>query len=275
MSPSDTASSANMPMPLAQRPKLRRSTLRTIVALILREMATRYGAKPGGYAWAVAEPLGMLFILSLAFSLLLRSPSLGESFILFYATAFMPFYLFNAIAGMLTNAINFSKALLKYPAVGWMDALLARFILNALTVLLVSYVLLVSILWLTGTRTVIDMPPVIAAFTMAMVLGFGIGTFNCALRGLFPIYGTFWSILTRPLMIMSAVIYIVEDLPRNVQDVLWYNPLVHITGLSRSGFYPIYDPDYITPTYVMACALIPMVGGLMLLKRHHLAILNR
>ncbi len=279
MPPSDTTSSADTfpskAVPPSLQPKARRSTLRTVVALMLREMATRYGAKPGGYAWAVAEPLGTLFILSVAFSLLLRNPSLGESFFLFYATGFLPFNLFNGIANALTRAISFSKALLKYPAVGWMDAILARFVLNALTLLLVAYVLLVSIMVLTGTRTVIDMPPVIGGFCLAMALGFGIGTFNCALTGLFPIYSTVWSILTRPLLIASAVLYIVEDLPRGVQDVLWYNPLVHVTGLVRAGFYPIYDPGYISPAYVLICAMVPTAIGLLLLRRHHLAILNR
>ncbi|WP_299555908.1 ABC transporter permease [uncultured Tateyamaria sp.] len=242
---------------------------------MLREMATRYGASPGGYAWAVLEPLGTLFVLSLAFSLLLRNPSLGESFILFYATAFLPFNMFNGIATAMTNAMMFSKALLKYPAVSWMDALLARFFLNALTMMLVSYILLVSIMWFTGTRTVVDMPPVITAFALALALAFGIGTFNCAIRGLFPVYATIWGIVTRPLMIASAALYIMEDLPKFAQDVLWYNPLVHITGLSRVGFYPIYTPDYINPVYALACALIPMVIGLLLLRQHHLAILNR
>ncbi len=242
---------------------------------MLREIATRYGASPGGYAWAVVEPLGTLFVLSLAFSLLLRSPSLGESFILFYATAFLPFNLFNGISNAMMHAMAFSKALLKYPAVSWIDTLLARFILNAITMLLVSYILLVAILWFTGTRTVIDMPPVIAAFALALALAFGIGVFNCALRGLFPIYGTLWGIVTRPLMIASAVLYIMEDLPTFAQEVLWYNPLVHISGLSREGFYPIYAPDYINPVYVLICALVPMVMGLLLLRRHHQAILNR
>lgn len=242
---------------------------------MLREMATRYGASPGGYAWAVLEPLGTLLILSLAFSLLLRNPSLGESFILFYATAFLPFNVFSGITNAMMHAMMFSKALLKYPAVKWMDAVLARFLLNALTLLLVSYILLVSIMWITGTRTVVDMPYVISAFALALALAFGIGTFNCAMRGLFPIYGTIWGIVTRPLMIASAVLYIMEDLPRFAQDILWYNPLVHITGLSRVGFYPIYAPGYINSVYVLACALIPMVLGLLLLRQHHQAILNR
>ena len=125
MSLSDPASSG---VPAALPARTRRSPVRTISALMLREMATRYGASPGGYAWAVVEPLGTLFVLALAFSLLLRNPSLGESFILFYATAFLPFNVFNGISNAMMQAMMFSKALLKYPAVSWIDTLIARFL---------------------------------------------------------------------------------------------------------------------------------------------------
>ncbi|MCC5956800.1 MAG: hypothetical protein JJU07_11910, partial [Natronohydrobacter sp.] len=46
------------------------ASFRSISALMLREMATRYGRTPGGYLWAVVEPLGMILILGYAWSLL-------------------------------------------------------------------------------------------------------------------------------------------------------------------------------------------------------------
>lgn len=49
-------------------------TFRTVMALVLREMSSRYGRSPGGYIWAVLEPVGTILILSIAFSFMLRSP---------------------------------------------------------------------------------------------------------------------------------------------------------------------------------------------------------
>ena len=66
------------PLPTAQ-PQLsapRFLTLRTITALVLREMSATYGRSPGGYVWAVVQPIGMILFLSVGFSLLVRSPSL-------------------------------------------------------------------------------------------------------------------------------------------------------------------------------------------------------
>ncbi|MEX0365774.1 MAG: ABC transporter permease [Ruegeria sp.] len=251
------------------------ATGRTVLALILREMTSRYGRSPGGYLWAVLEPLGGIVILVLGFSLIIRSPPLGSSFMLFYATGFLPFNLYQSLAGTVSQSINFSKPLLRYPAVTWMDAVLARFILNALTGLLVIYLLLVGILALEKTRVSVEFAPIAQSLGLAMLLGLGIGTLNCALIGLFTVWGQIWSIITRPLFLAAGVFFLFEDLPRAVQDVLWYIPLVHVTGLIRTGFYPMYEAQYVSITYATAVGLITLFMGLVLLGRYHRDILNR
>ncbi len=266
-----------IPPPLTPKDSLRArrfASLRTIAALMLREMSTRYGRSPGGYIWAILEPLGMTIMLAIAFSLLLRSPPLGTSFILFKATGLLPFMLYSTVAAMVGRAIQFSRPLLFYPGVTWLDAILARFALNALTTVLASYLILTGILWYTDTRTVIDMGPVALSMSLAAMLGLGVGCLNCYLFLQYPLWEQAWGILTRPLLIASGVLFLFEDMPRLARDILWYNPLVHVTGLMRVGFYPIYYGDYISVLYVLVWALVPLVLGLMLLRRHHKTLLN-
>jgi capsular polysaccharide transport system permease protein len=249
-------------------------TVRAIAALILREMATRYGRSPGGYVWALLEPLGGILILSFAFSLLLRTPSLGNSFILFYATGFMPFTLYQDVSSHVARAISFSRSLLFYPAVTWVDALSARFLLNTLTGLLVALILLTSISSLADTRTVIDILPILKGMILAILLAAGIGVLNCALFGLFPVWIQVWSIATRPLFLISGIFYLYEDMPRAVQTILWWNPLVHVIGLVREGFYANYRADYVNEVFVILVALITLALGVILLGRYHRDILN-
>lgn len=250
-------------------------TFRTVVALILREMSTRYGRTPGGYLWAVLEPLGGILILSIGFSLILRSPPLGTSFVLFYATGFVPFTLYNTLANSTATAINFSKPLLRYPAVSWVDAVLARFTLNAITGLVVMVLLLGSILLLADTRIMVEVLPVLEAIALVMLLGLGIGMINCALIGLFPLWEMIWSILTRPLFLASGIFFLYESMPPLAQEILWYNPLIHLIGLLRSGFYPTYEAAYVSHAYVAGFSLVALAFGLLLMGRFHREILNR
>ncbi len=249
--------------------------LRVIVALILREMSTRYGRTPGGYIWAVLEPLGMIVILGWAFSLLARSPSLGTSFLLFKATGFLILQIFNVLGGQVGNSLTFSKPLLKYPRVTWVDAIAGRFTLNLIVLLVVTILILSGIMIYDGVTATLNWPAIFLAVGLAAALGLGVGCLNCFLFMRFPVWNQLWSILTRPLFLISGVIILYEDMPAIGRDYLWYNPLLHLTGLMREGFYPLYRPTYISVTYVGVWVVIPMVLGLLLLRRFHRELLNR
>lgn len=247
---------------------------RTTVALMLREMSTRYGRTPGGYLWAIIQPMGVIGIMSLAFSMVLRTPPLGVSFVLFYASGFLPFTVYSTIESNVAHAINFSRALLDYPAVKWIDAALARFFLNALTGYLVVYLLLTGILMAIEPQGVPDMAPIIQALALVSLLGFGVGLVNCALFGLFPIWQKLWSIATTPLFLASGVVFTYDSLPRAVQEVMWYNPLIHVIGLMRKGIYPTYSGQYINELYVLGLSLVLVFFGVVLLGRYHREILD-
>ena len=100
------------------------ASIRTIFALMLREMITTYGRSPGGYLWAVLEPAAGIALLSLVFSVGFRSPALGVSFAMFYATGMVPFVFFNDINLKVSRALLFSKPLMAYPTVTFVDAIL-------------------------------------------------------------------------------------------------------------------------------------------------------
>nr|WP_268821665.1 ABC transporter permease [Octadecabacter dasysiphoniae] len=242
--------------------------------MMLREMGSRYGRTPGGYLWAVLEPLGMIVMLAIGFGLLLRNPPLGGSFIMFYATGHLVYTLFLRTNTCVMNALTYSRNLLAYPAVTWIDAVLARFILNVLTDLLVAAVLLFAIMQLVDHRSSLAFGEILAAFGLAALLGAGAGLMNCILMGFFPVWKNVWSIVTRPLFLASGVIWIYEELPSLAQDVLWWNPLVHITGLARDGFYGTYAPQHISFNLMIIPGLIMTALGLLLLRRYHLWVIN-
>lgn len=252
-------------------------TARTITALILREMSTTYGRSPGGYIWAILEPIGSIAMLTLIMveGLKIRTPSLGISFPLFYATGMLPFATYQNLMNVTARAIPFSRALLFYPGVTYMDTILARFILALLTKIMVFYLVTGGIILLFETRAQIDIGPILMALTMVAALGLGVGCLNGYLIPSFPLWESLWGIATTPLFFMSAILFLYEDMPPFAQSIVWYNPLVHIIGMMRRGFYPGYDASYVSVAYVFAFALITLVLGLLLLGRYYRDILNR
>lgn len=260
------------PLPAAASPFA--ASIRAIGALMLREMATRHVRTPGGFLWAVLEPVAAVLVLSFALSLVVHAPSLGSSFVVFYASGYLPFLLYATLQGHVQEALGFSRPLLAYPCVSWIDAVLARFALNLVVGLVVTGAALGGLALATGAVEVARPWPMLLALGLAAALGLGLGVMNCLLLGLFPLWGRVWAILSRPLFLVAGVIFVMEDLPQRFQDILWFTPWIHVTGLFRAGLFAGYDPTYVSLPLVLAWAFMPLAAGLALLRRHSHDILQ-
>lgn len=258
------------------RTRRRGATLRAVIALMLREMSTTYGRSPGGYVWAVLEPaagIGLLTVIFLATGF--RTPPLGDNFALFYASGLLPLFTFQGTGNKLMSAINFSKSLLAYPSITYVDALLGRFLLNYFTQVMVAILLLGVIVTFSDTKTVFIAEKMLLAYAMLAAMTLGIGTLNCFLASMYPVWQQVWSIATRPLFIISGIFFLFDSIPQPYQDWLWWNPLIHVIGASRSAFYVGYDAAYVSPLYVFLVSGITGLTGLVFLHRYNRDILYR
>lgn len=246
-----------------------KKSLRSIAALLLREMSTTYGRSPGGYLWAILEPAAGIALLTFVFSLAFRAPPIGANFPIFYATGILPYTLYVQMNTKLMVSIWFSKPLLQYPAVSFIDAILSRFLLTLMTQIMVFYIVVTGIIVLYDPQVTIQPPIIFVSLAMTAVLGAGVGVLNCLLISVLPVWQRVWNILHRPMFIISGIFFLFESIPEPYRSILWFNPLIHVIGLMRSAFYPTYDASYVSPMYVFAFGLICLVIGLFFLRRWH------
>lgn len=255
-------------------PRKRTGTVQTVIALMLREMSATYGRSALGYLWAVLEPVAGIFLLTFIFSLGFKSPSLGTNFPLFFATGILPFMAYMDISNKMSVSLRFSKQLLFYPGVTYTDALIARFILNVITSIMIAVILLPLIIIVYDLNVIVDMRAIAWGYTLTFALGAGVGTLNCFLLSVFPIWERAWAVLNRPLLIISGVIFLFDTVPLPYRDWMWWNPLIHPIGLVRKGIYSTYDATYVSSVFVMAVSGIALALGLLLLRRYHRDIIN-
>ncbi len=241
---------------------------RAIVALILREVAQSGGRLAGGHLWAIVAPVAAISLLAVAFALVLRSPPIGSSFLLFYASGYLPFRLYAEVQAAASSAPRLARGLLAYPAITPLDTILARALLAMLTHVIAALIVLGAVLGWTESGPIPQPGALMAAAALATLLGLAVGTLNAVLFDRIPLWQTVFAVLSKPLILVSAVIWLPQDLPRTTMDLILWNPLVHIVGLSRSGLYPTYRADYVDPVYVALVALGLMALGLLLLRLH-------
>ena len=250
---------------------------RTIFALVMRQMTTTNVRSPGGVLWAILSPVGAIVVLSLIVTMIgLRTPALGTNFPIFFATGVLPFLMAMHVSGSVGGAIANSRQLLTYPRVTFLDAILARFLFSALVDLVVFYVVITFILLTFETRTMLDFPQVLLSVSMAFALGFGIGSVNCLLQAIFPVYQSLWGIfMGRPLFLASGIIFIPENVPHPYSEWMLWNPFIHITGCMRRAFYFSYDATWVSPVYVFSISAVLTLIGLLFLRRYYRDLLER
>jgi capsular polysaccharide transport system permease protein len=250
-------------------PEFRKGTLaaaRVLFALVMREMTTRFGRSSAGYLWALIEPAAFIALLSLAFSQIAHSPPLGRSFPLFYATGYIAFSYYSDIAALTGRSVQVNRSLLSYPAVTPLDTVLARFLLQALTGLAVAAAVFGGVLAVFAEPVRLAPVPLILAFALAALLGLGVGLVNVSLFALSRGWEVAYGVISRVLFLVSAVFFTYESLPASAREILWWNPLVHVVGLMRAGFYPVYDAAYVSVAYAATLGLGLTAGGLGLMS---------
>ncbi|TYC67350.1 ABC transporter permease [Stappia sp. BW2] len=232
-------------------------------ALIVREMTTRYGNKFGGYMWAVLDPVLYIMIMTTVFSAIARVPPLGRSFALFFATGYLAFYMYRSTSDQVSAAVEANKALLNYPVVRPYDTIIGRVVLQAATLFVVNIVLFGG-LYLSVPFERIDLAPIFLASTIAITLGAGVGAANIVWFHLSSTYQQIWGIINRPAFIVSGVFFLPDSIPHPFREWLMWNPLVHVIGLFRTGFYPTYRASYVDMPYVLGLSVFSIVFGLFL-----------
>lgn len=247
---------------------------RSVMALILREMSSTYGRSPGGYAWAVVEPVAGIAILSIVFNFIVRTPPLGESFPVFFATGLLPLSTYQALSTKVGMAIKYSRPLLAYPRVTYIDAIIGRIVLTLLTNVVVFIIIMTGLIWTTGQAVSLDFLAIANSFGMVLALGTGIGLVNCLLMSLFPLWRFIWAVINRPMFIISGVIFMIDTAPEEVRDLLMLNPVAHAVSMMRAGFYGTYDAAYVSSSYVYMVACVLAAFGMLMLHRYHRVILD-
>jgi capsular polysaccharide transport system permease protein len=236
--------------------------LRVIGALILRDTRTRFGRSKLGYLWAIAEPLSYVVVMAMLLAALGRHPPFGNDSALFFASGILPFTVFATLSRSVSGAIDANRALLTYPILKPIDALVARGVLELATSIVVMIVMFGGITMLHGVDGPASLDIIAVAILGLALLGFGVGMTNAAIEQVFPTWREIYSVLSRPMMVISAVLFTHESLPAPARDLVAYIPMTHGVELFRVGYYSGYRSSALDVSYLYEIGLAMCLVGL-------------
>lgn len=235
-----------------------------VAALILRETRTRFGTHQLGYLWAFIEPILWILSFHVMFSLTGRTAPYGTDIVSFIATGMIPFQMFRETTERASKAVDANKALLFYPQVRPLDLVLARSVLEGLTLTTVLVALLCINGLLTGHWGVQDPLAVLAALCLATMLGCAFGLVIGALSIYSPTVPKLVGPVLRPLFWISGIFFNANALPSQARDVLLWNPVLHAVEMVRDGYFHSYQAHYVSPGYLGIWIIVLLAMGLLL-----------
>ncbi|WP_423794575.1 ABC transporter permease [Methylobacterium durans] len=239
------------------------SYLRVLHALMLRDMRTRFGGSHWGYAVVVLWPVVHTFVLVGIYVFRKVPAPIGDSRALFFASGAVPCLIFQYVSREVMKAVLANRPLTYYPQVKVFDVVLARIIVEIVTGFL-------GLLVVCGILTAIGVDPrpadavmAIGGYSAAILLGIGIGTINVGIMSFFPAWMMGYVLFNIIMYILSGVMFLPNYLPKEVYEILKWNPALQIIEWVRLGYYPNLGAkvDYL---YVILFALFSLTLGLLL-----------
>jgi len=212
--------------------------------------------------WALLEPIIGISLLSAIFMVAVPAPPLGEDFALFYATGLLPILIFQDITQKMNVAIRFSRPLLGFADIGLAEMALSRAALAVLVQLVVMALILTGLTLVSRFPVGFDVSQLFSAIAAILVLSLGVGVLGCWLSIELPVWSRVWAAILRPLILVSGVFFLVDEIPDPFRDWAMWNPLAHIISAFRAGVYPPYEGALASLLYVSGFGVMAMAVGL-------------
>lgn len=230
-----------MQLPVSSNPN-KRSDLdvyaNVIRALMLRDMRTRFGGSYWGYVVVVLWPVAHIFVMVTIMVFRGMSSPMGNNPILFVATGAVPALVFQYTSRESMKAILIHRPLTYYPQVKTFDIILSRFIVESIKGFQ-GLLIIIGILLVLGVDPLPEQPMMaIAGYSMALLLGLGMGAVNIGIMAVFP--GWLWGyiVITIIVYITSGVFFLPHMLPSELYEIMKWNPVVQIIEWVRLAYNP-------------------------------------
>lgn len=219
-------------------------------ALIYRELKTRISNVRFGVFGLFIEPLGVLTVFLLIFSLL-RGARNDIDTALFLTVGIVFFTLFNEIAIRSIRSIEANEALFFYKAVKPIDTVIARAIVETCLYSIVLIILILVIFFLKGIWTLDKFFIITSSFLTLSLFSFNIGLLLMVAGHKYPIIKQLVPLFLRPLWFTSGIFFSINQIPTGIRDWLSWNPILQSIEIARNGLTENYiiDPGIISFQY--------------------------
>lgn len=206
-----------------------------IYQLTRRDILTRYKRSVFGIAWTMLNPLGMMLVLTFAFSKIFRFDT-GGNYSIFVLSGLIVWNFFAQTTTACMNSLVWGGGLFQRIYIPRSTFAISSMFTGAVNFLF-SMVPLIAII-VVMNKTI---PWTVVTFPISLILLFafslGIGLFLSAIGIYFPDVVEMYQILLTAWMYLTPIIYPENIIPQEMAWVFKVNPMYYLVKLFRSSVY--------------------------------------
>lgn len=244
-----------------------RVQIRVFMALVRRELITRFGRENIGFLWIMIEPMMFAIFVGLLWRLERGATDHGVNIVAFVTTGYLPMVLFRSSVARAVSSITSNAGLMYHRQIKILDLVMVRFFIEYVGHML-AYVFIASALFVLGFFPFPhDIGMFILGWTYYAVFSFSVMLVMAPLSEMSEIVERFVGITTYIMIPFSGAFTNVDWLSPGMQKAVLWSPPVHGMEMMRYGIFgdiihPHYDFFYPLAWYGPMIAL-----GLVLCRR--------
>jgi capsular polysaccharide transport system permease protein len=237
---------------------------RIIRAIMLQDMRTRFGRSYFSYIISILWPLSHLTIIIAGYALLNKFAPIGGDPVMFAATGVLPYIMCLYPARQIALAIIQNRQLLQMPIIRPFHILIARAILEIITVIIVC-IIFVTTLYCSGYDILpLNIANAASAILSTVYLGVGYGFFGLIIVGLFGPYAILAIIFSMIGLYLASGVYLPPFMmSETILSYQYYNPIFNCSAWMRSAYYTSYDDIEINKSLIFWSGTVLLMLGLL------------
>ncbi len=247
---------------------------RTLVAIIMRELHTRFGENYTGYLWLLGEPAILALGVAVIHLAMGSQMPWGVGVAPFTIAGYTTYYLFRAAANRSGSAIASNRTLLYHRNVKLFDILLGRQILETASVMGAAIVLL-CLVAIVGLGRLPERPLIfLEAWGLNAWFCWGIAMVCAAVCVRWEVAERLIHPATYLCMPLSGAFTFISDLPPPVRPYAALFPPAELTEMAREGVFANFTSLYVSVPYLVAWSTALTLIGIISLHsiRHRIEL---
>jgi capsular polysaccharide transport system permease protein len=247
-----------------------------IFALLFKDLRSRSNSGRLGLFWTICSPIINALVLGSFWAFTGRKEFYGVSPFLVMTASIIPYQLVRRSLGSVPAALGGNTGLYGYPQVKPIDALLARYILETTLTLFGGAILFFALYWFADLKPSIPEPlEAIGLCGLIFMITLGISLIVGVYSILSDTFDRVLGFVHRPLIFVSLVLHVGNQLPSQARYWISWNPLADINEYLRLFMLGIPKMPEATLGYPALVGVLVLAYGLILYYANRRRILQQ